>query len=255
MPESKKITKTDLHQEIKERGWKQGSWLLVNDGNSFGLGFGTYIVVSQDCDLINSSIEKEPFVELVLISKIEKIDSRCIGGKNPRKLHFRHNTKIYECQIKDRFFVDRNCLKDNSPCNESEEETKDLLIEWIIKRYNRTAFPDNFNKRIDKNKKKEIQELLKNYLDDICGLYVQLSTFEELDDRENYAINLYVLVKDETNDQKIAKIADTLQKLVDILETCMIFTEDDYRVIRLSDISYGKILSLYLWDFEYLSYQ
>jgi len=254
MPENKITTKKDLHQEIKEKGWKQGSCLLVEDSNSFGLSPGLYIVLSQDCDLINTSLEKEPYIELVFVNEIEKTDGRCSGGKNPRKLHFCHQTKNYECQIKDRLFVDRNLLRITTPLCHLDNKTKNLLIDWVIKRYNRTAFPDNFNKRVTKKQKKEIDKLLQAHYSDIHDLYIQLSTFEELDDKRKYKINLFILVKDETDDKKISKIKDSLEEIIQILEECNICIENDYRVTRLSDISYGTVRSMYLWDFEYLSY-
>ncbi|MGD9152859.1 MAG: hypothetical protein PVG30_04280 [Gammaproteobacteria bacterium] len=256
MHESKKITKKDLHQEIKERGWRQGSWLFVNDKNSLGLNFGFYIVITQDCNLVNHSFEKESSVELVLATEIAKIDSRCLDGKNPRKLQFycdiKKEYKKFECQINNTYCIDRGHLATESPYYQLDEETKDLLIGCVIKKYNRAAFPHNFNKRINK---KKIQDILQSHLSDIYKLYIQLSTFEELSDEENYKINLYILVKDETNDQKLNEIAVSLDEIVTILGKCKICAEDDCRAVRLSDISYGKVLSLYEWDFEYLSYQ
>lgn len=256
MHESKKITTKDLHQKIKERGWRQGSWLFVNDKSSLGLNFGFYIVITQDCNLVNHSFEKESDVELVLATEIAKIDSRCLGGKNPRKLQFccdiKEESKKFECQVNNTYRIDRGHLATESPYYQLDEETKDLLIECVIKKYNRAAFPHNFNKRINKEK---IQGILQRHLSDIHKLYIQLSTFEELSDEKKYEIKLYVLIKDEVSDQKLSEIAVSLDEIVTILGECKICVEDECRAVRLGDISYGKVLSLYEWDFEYLSYQ
>jgi hypothetical protein len=74
MPKSAKTTKRDLHQNIKDNGWKQGSCFLLPCENlpvgKIDLPSGLYIIITQDCDLLLDSLEKEPYVELLHAKEI-----------------------------------------------------------------------------------------------------------------------------------------------------------------------------------------
>jgi len=47
------------------------------------------VLYTQDCDLINPSLEKEPFVEFFCVNKINSISGNYSFGKNPRKIYLR----------------------------------------------------------------------------------------------------------------------------------------------------------------------
>jgi len=67
------------------------------------------------------------------------------------------------------------------PSNDHKILKKDMqcLITWITKRYNRKARPDEFNRRINRCKQK-IQDILKKYVKQIHGLYIELYQNSEL---------------------------------------------------------------------------
>lgn len=93
--------KTDSHK-IEKNGWKQGSCLYVDEATTIytatqcmqeQLPAGLYLVLSHDCDILNPSLTKEPFVELIATSKIQQCNKELIAGKNPRQLHLYTNKK------------------------------------------------------------------------------------------------------------------------------------------------------------------
>lgn len=113
--------------KIISNGWRQGSCLLVNNGdfldnNKSPLKEGLYVVISQDCDVVNHDLNKEPIVELLFMSEIKKEDGSLTNGKNPRKLHFQlqvdGGNKCLECVIHDKFFLPRQHLANVIPNNE-----------------------------------------------------------------------------------------------------------------------------------------
>lgn len=54
-----------------ENGWKQGSCLLL-DKKHKNVKKGLYVVISQDCDIANPDLRKEPYVEVMYTTEIKK---------------------------------------------------------------------------------------------------------------------------------------------------------------------------------------
>ena len=66
------------------------------------------VVITQDCDIIHTPPEEEPFIEFIIGNLSE--DRSCKNGKNPRKLHLENNGQILEFIIHNRFFVKKESL-------------------------------------------------------------------------------------------------------------------------------------------------
>ena len=119
--------------------------------SQFGL-----VVVTQDCDLLREP-DIEPFVELVFCRKIEAAQPLYRNGRNPRLLHIplrepgRCLTWL-QISIHDRLRIGKEVLADVSTCDAArlEDEEVRLLRRWIARRYTRAAFPDAFNRRLEK---------------------------------------------------------------------------------------------------------
>ena len=91
MPEDKLDSK-----KIAQNGWKQGAILEIRDGSKVivstqckaeELPKGLYVILSQDCDILNEHLEKECVVELIHANKIAQCNPELSSGKNPRQLH------------------------------------------------------------------------------------------------------------------------------------------------------------------------
>lgn len=76
-------------KKIAENGWKQGACLIdpqIHIEERFKK-FEAYILLSQDCDVLNHSLIKEPYVEFIGAKFIKVDNGQFNAGKNPRQLH------------------------------------------------------------------------------------------------------------------------------------------------------------------------
>jgi hypothetical protein len=140
------------------------------------------------------------------------------------------------------------------PNNSIILQPKDLenLITWIMKRYKRDAFPDEFNKRIQKNK---LKELLKNATQDIWRLCIQLNTYEEIPNNAVYSARLTMLVEiEDIPPDKYQDLSKILEQIVDVLEKQKKIVVQNYRIKSLSEITLAEFLLLKEIDFDYLSF-
>ncbi|MBI9095500.1 MAG: hypothetical protein JEY71_11505 [Sphaerochaeta sp.] len=145
--------------KIQKNNWKQGLIVenplkdqLILDSqfydrikDSDGL-----VLYTQDCDLINLSLDKEPFVEFFCVKKVKSRNNNFSFGKNPRKMHIEvGESVIFEFDINKRLVVDRRILADiplevGNPIIQKSE--MNIVLDWFSKKYSRPAFPDAFNK-------------------------------------------------------------------------------------------------------------
>lgn len=253
------------HSKIISNGWRQGSCLVVNNGdfqdkNNNSLKEGLYVVISQDCDVVNHDLNKEPIVELLFMSEIKKEDGSLTNGKNPRKLHFQlqvnGNIKCLECVIHDKFFLPRQYLAGVVPDNNFFVKDEELaaLIKWVANRYTRSAFPDAFNQRV-KSIIGEIKAILKAHGGKTLGLFVRLNTYNELDSSEKYKLILNILFYPKYSDGSFVEEFDSC---VDEIAQQFLEVEgvEVVQAQRLSidDLSHYEFLKLKKWDFDYISY-
>ena len=133
-------------------------------------------------------------VEVLMASRIAKQDNAFIHRRHPRRLHFpivQNNVpEWFEANICHRHNIDRRILAGHLPDQGLQIHPDDVktISLWIASRYLRHAFPDNFVKRIDRNR---IRKLLKQgksaYL---SGIYLCLSSHNALPDDETYEVEI-----------------------------------------------------------------
>lgn len=146
---------------IEELGWRQGCFVppdflteqfedLPDDKRWVG------VIVSQDCDLCNPSFDAEPYVEFLLGHIVDAVDRNFQAGKNPRRLHVASTVGPIELLVHNRATADRSRLTEYSAHDHHRLEAKErgVLAKWMGRRYDRPAFPTEFNRRIDADKKK-----------------------------------------------------------------------------------------------------
>lgn len=250
--------------KIISNGWKQGSFLLAHNGifldkNQNPLKDGLYMVISQDCDVVNHDLIKEPFVELLFMSEIQEEDGSFTNGKNPRKFHLQvlkdGSNKYLECLIYDKFFLSREHLANSIPISNFRIKDEDLppFIQWIAKRYTRSAFPDAFNKRT-RSVINGIKSILKNDGGESFGLFVRLNTDRELDESEEYKLILNILFHPKySNDFSIAKFDSCLEKIEDQFSRVKGVALVQAQRLSIDELTYFEFLLLKKWDFDYIS--
>jgi len=193
---------------IAKLGWRQGAILdaelaegarnhappptTVDDGDWL-------IVTSHDCDIVNSSLAKEPVVEVMRAGVLaaKKVDKQQSSGRNPRTMQIAvadgDHPVVLSLSVHDRWFIPRDVLLQKSPARHLSDKERRLIAEWLAKRYIRAAFPTAFDVRW-RARLKGWQKLLEAHSEWIQGVYLRLSTLDELPDEEPYKCHLLVAV-------------------------------------------------------------
>ena len=194
--------------EIANRGWRQGAVL----GDALAKLAGEYaprtvdvdgadwlILTSHDCDILNASIDKEPVVEVLRTrtAGAGKVDRGLSSGRNPRMLQLavdaREAPVVLSCTAHDRWTIPRDVLVRESPATFLPDRERRLVAEWLAKRYIRAAFPTAFDQRW-RLMLKDWQKLLRKHSEWMQGVYLRLSTLDELPADTSYQCHLILAV-------------------------------------------------------------
>lgn len=205
-------------QQLLARCWRQGSVLppeLASQVTPVLLGYDAptdgwpatrhYIVVSQDCDVVQGDFTKEPVVEVVLATKRKKLFDgyRCL--RNPRVLHVElsdsatNSDVSVEIQAGRRGFLRHELLLDVSPASVAASQNAVLEIAtFLARRYVRNARPELFDQRMGEAVKR-FEELLAHevpngHVFDI--LFDIQPKSEDVRADESYIVNVYGVLKD-----------------------------------------------------------
>lgn len=188
--------------------WRQGG-LLTRDAckalalvHPEGQDRTVVVVASHDCDLTQSP-SKEPIVEVVVGCKIDKLDGSCTHAKNSRKLHIEFTGDVpllVELEASRKIGVSKEVLYKFDP-----QENIKLIPErcgayqhWLASRYRRSAFPDEFERRLLKETKlaEKIAKALMPHGENIIGIFFDVDEGEEVK-REGaedvYVLDIYIL--------------------------------------------------------------
>lgn len=117
------------------------------------------VVISHDCDLVRP-YEVEPQVELIQGQRTDELNGSLSNGRNPRKLHLEYEQdgtkKVLELRALNKVLVDKRSLVDRIPDPDAVLTKKgvQILQGWLAARYNRAAFPDDLDRRMEPIKKK-----------------------------------------------------------------------------------------------------
>jgi len=193
---------------IAQLGWRQGAVLddeLAKRARdrapaTVTLAEGDWLIVtSHDCDIVNFSIDKEPVVEVLRASILQskQVDKQQSSGRNPRTMHVAlvegGDPIVLSLSVHDRWFVPRDILLREAPARHLPDKERRLVAEWLAKRYIRAAFPTAFDLRW-RSKLKDWQKLLRTHSAWIQGVYLRLSTLDELPRERPYKCHLLVAI-------------------------------------------------------------
>jgi len=194
---------------IADNNWRQGAILGTDLAllafklapKTVSVADGDLLVLtSHDCDIVNFSIDKEPVVEVLRATaraSTSKIDKQQSWGRNPRQLElateFEGRQTILSFSVHDRWFIPRQLLHKGAPDSHLPNKERRLIAEWLAKRYIRAAFPTAFDLRW-RTQLKFWQKLLSQHSDWIQGIYMRLSTFDELEDNLPYKCHFIAAV-------------------------------------------------------------
>ena len=195
-------------EEIAKRGWRQGAIL----GDSLAKlaaehapqtvdvdGADWLVLTSHDCDIVNVSIAKEPVVEVLRMraNAAGKVDRRQSWGRNPRALQLELEAReapiVLSCGVHDRWTIPRTLLMRETPAQCLPDKERRLVAEWLAKRYIRAAFPTAFDLRW-RSRQNAWQRLLRKHSEWMQGVYLRLSTLDELPADAPYKCDLILAV-------------------------------------------------------------
>jgi hypothetical protein len=142
----------------RETPWRQGHLLTREAIETFALlhpehpGDGVVIVATHNCDLVQS-LETEPSVELIIGRKIAELDGNYTHAKSARTLHIKFDsaTPLFaEFITTAKLSVSKTDLADFEPEPNFllSPEGQAAFQRWLAARYRRSAFPDEFERRL-----------------------------------------------------------------------------------------------------------
>jgi len=142
----------------RETPWRQGQLLTAKAVKSIGLihpespDNTLAIVATHDCDLAQLS-DKEPDVEIVIGRRIANLDGNNTHAKSSRTLHieFEGDQSLRaEFVITNKRSISKNTLLGFMPDDDLRLSPPSLVIfqQWLASRYRRSAFPDEFERRL-----------------------------------------------------------------------------------------------------------
>lgn len=252
--------------KIQKNNWKQGVIIenplmeqIISETQFYDhiKDSDLLILYTQDCDLINSCLEKEPFVEFFCVKKVGSINHDFAFGKNPRKIHLKVNDgSIYEFDINKRVKIDRRDLV-NIPLEAENpiipRREMDIVLGWFSKKYSRPAFPDAFNKII-KDIPKIDRKLTKINIDFpmIKRLFFSLDPEREIDSTEKYSLDIYILLDglsfeldENVKDFIIPRFEELfMTERIDLTEVICVFEDE----MTIHELGIFKV-----WDKEYIT--
>ncbi|MCG8996705.1 hypothetical protein LH435_09470 [Laribacter hongkongensis] len=143
------------------------------------------IVATHDCDLAQSP-EWEPRIEVVVGCLTDK-DGNCTHAKNARKLHveFAGDSAFWgEFEATSKVTIDKMKLNQFAPRTDARLSTENHAIfqMWLASRYRRSAFPDEFERRLTRETKlaDKIARAVKPHGELITGVFFDVDEGEEV---------------------------------------------------------------------------
>lgn len=142
----------------RETPWRQGRLLNSDAIDALGLRHPVtpdqtlVIVASHDCDLAQAP-EGEPVVELVVGRLVTDKDGNNTHSKNARKLHLEFSGEVAfwaEFEATAKVPIDKRELNAYVPRLDAQlsSENHAVFQMWLASRYRRSAFPDEFERRL-----------------------------------------------------------------------------------------------------------
>lgn len=157
------------------------------------------IVTSHDCDIVNARLDREPVVEVLraVPGHREEPDQQQHWGRSPRQwqvaVPLESGAVTLECQVHERWTIPREWLAEEEPARVLPPDERRAMAEWLAKRYIRPAFPSAFDQRWH-SKLKQWFQLLKRESALVQGVYLRLSSSEELAPYQPYQCDFIVIV-------------------------------------------------------------
>lgn len=207
----------------RDTPWRQGHIIhgdaagaldLIGEDGPLG---AVMVVVSHDCDLAQLP-DAEPHVEFIVGRRIpDTIDGNYTYAKNARLLHLTFSAGSVDLSVEIAATQKRKVPKDKLADYKPVEEfrltpgERAILQRWLAARYRRSAFPDEFDSRLQKlGLQKKIGTILKS-----SGTWISAVLFDVDDGKEvirtdpddPYILSIYLLYSTNDDPEEAERIA------------------------------------------------
>jgi hypothetical protein len=183
------------------------------------------VVISHPCDLAQDPAA-EPNAEVIIGKRVESPDGNFSHGKNARKLHLpvtAGTTRVViQISATDKCNVEKFKLADwtPEPAYQMSAEELSILQHWLAARYRRTAFPDEFDDRLNKARiPSRLTKLLEPLGEVVVCLFFDVDDGKELErsgDDDVYSLSIQVLYSDRVKpdaEQIAGKAAQAIESI------------------------------------------
>lgn len=175
----------------RDTPWRQGHLLDPDAVEALGLSHATgpentiVIVASHDCDIAQHP-DKEALVEVIVGRVVPDKDGTYTHAKNSRHLHIDFEGASFwgEFEATQKCCIDKHKLNDFAPRSDAHLSPSSHAIfqMWLASRYRRSAFPDEFEKRLTSKELKlheKIAKAVKPHGELIAGVFFDVDEGHE----------------------------------------------------------------------------
>jgi len=211
--------------------WRQGH--LLDEGTVKALSLSdpelydrtAAVVVSHDCDLVQPCCN-EPFVEVIGGRFIQELDGNYTFAKNVRKLHLTcsggSKAAAFELFAAKKQQVSKERLITYKPRPDVRLSPLELTImqTWLAARYRRAAFPDEFDRRFNRETglRNRLGKILGNLGIDIPAIFFDIDDGEEVSHDgidDPYKLVIYLLYSTQGDPETAEKSAKEAKRLIE----------------------------------------
>ena len=215
----------------RDTPWRQGHLLGKDSIEVLGLHDAVapdktlVIVASHDCDLAQDP-EAEPVVEVVVGRLLTDKDGNCTHAKNARKLHVEFAGAVLfwaEFEATTKLSINKRVLSDFVPRPEAHlsPENHAIFQMWLASRYHRSAFPNEFERRLTAKEfrlHEKIAKAVKPHGELIAGVFFDVDEGVEVSRNgpdDTYTLDITILHSADLEFDTAEKAAQTAAKAIE----------------------------------------
>lgn len=262
----------------RDTPWRQGHLLGKDAIEALGLHHAAaldqtlVIVASHDCDLAQAP-EWEPVVEVVIGRLVAERDGNCTHAKSARKLHveFGGTAVLWtEFEATTKVCITKLALNEFIPCPDAQlsSENRAIFQLWLASRYRRSAFPDEFERRLSAKEFKlheRIAKAVKPHGELIVGVFFDVDEGTEVTrdgPDDTYILDITILHSADPDFEAAEKGAETAAKAIEKAFKDKLFDPSktwQYIELRSCDsvsesvLTYQQFKQLKRWRLEHIS--
>lgn len=205
--------------------------------------------------MASHDLDKEPWVEVIRAVIAASVDGNLNGGKNPRRLQLNISGRECELDIDDRWRVPRTMLADAKPAGSLSESSAEVFRNWLARRYDRAAFPDEFNNRIRDAADSIRSAVARAY--QMSGLYIMMSSRGELPSEVPYTIDLFatMTVQDHGDPAARAEVLKAVGRIEAALAGCDGIVVREADAYSEAEMTLDDLHRYVRWEYDHVSFR